>query len=197
MTVASSAPAGSPPRLGPTRHLIRVGEYFRMGEAGILASDARYELIEGEIIDMPPIGPSHAGKTNRLTAILSEAVHGRAIVSTQNPIILGDFSAPQPDLALLRYRDDYYEQSHPTAPDVLLLIEVADTSLDHDRGSKLALYARYRVPEVWIVDIPGGHLDIHRDPDGARYTQQVRASDLSKVEIAALPGLILDLTGLF
>ncbi|MBK1702652.1 Uma2 family endonuclease, partial [Thiococcus pfennigii] len=174
-----------------------VGEWFRMGEAGILAPDARYELIDGEIVDMSPIGPPHAGKTNRLTAILAEALHGRAIVSAQNPIILGDFSAPQPDVAILRYRDDYYEQSHPTAPDVLLLIEVADTSLAYDRGAKLTLYARYRVPEVWIVDIPGGHLDIHRDPDGARYTRQFRVSDLSSVEIVAIPGMNLDLRGLF
>lgn len=197
MTVASPAPAESPPRPGPTRHLISVGEYFRMGEAAILAPDARYELIEGEIIDIPLIGPPHAGRTNRLTAILSEAVNKRAIVSAQNPIILGDFSAPQPDVAVLRYRDDYYERSHPTAPDVLLLIEVADTSLAYDRGTKLTLYARYRIPEVWIVDIPGGHLDIHRDPDGARYTRQFRASDLSKVETLGLPDLILDLGGLF
>lgn len=197
MTLASPVPAESPPRAGPTRHLISVGEWFRMGEAGILAPDARYELIDGEIVDMSPIGPPHAGKTNRLTAILAEALHGRAIVSAQNPIILGDFSAPQPDVAILRYRDDYYEQSHPTAPDVLLLIEVADTSLAYDRGAKLTLYARYRVPEVWIVDIPGGHLDIHRDPDGARYTRQFRVSDLSSVEIVAIPGMNLDLRGLF
>jgi Uma2 family endonuclease len=174
-----------------------VGEYFRMGEAGVLGTDLRCELIEGEIIDMSPIGPPHASATNRLAALLSEAVHGKAIVSAQNPVVLGGLSAPQPDLALLRYRDDYYAQAHPGPADVLLLIEVADTSLAYDRDTKLPLYARFRVPEVWVVDIAGRHLDIRRDPEADHYTTQLRSSDLSRVEIATLPGLILDLRGLF
>ena len=182
---------------GPTRHRITVGEYFRMGEAGVLGPDARCELIEGEIIDMPPIGPPHASKTNRLAGLLAEAVHGKAIVSVQNPIVLGDLSVPQPDLALLRYQDTYYAEAHPGPADIVLLIEVADTSLAHDRDTKLPLYARFQIPEVWIVDIPGRHLDVHREPDGAHYTHQFRVSDLSRVEIAALPGLALDLRGLF
>ncbi len=113
------------------------------------------------------------------------------------PPSLGDLSAPQPDLALLRYRDDYYALAHPGPADTLLLIEIADTSLAHDRNTKLPLYARFRIPEVWIIDIPGQNLDIHRAPDGARYTHQFRASDLSRVEIAALPGLVLDLSAMF
>jgi Uma2 family endonuclease len=181
---------------GPSRHPITVGEYFRMGEASILGPDVRCELIEGEIIDMPPIGPPHASKTARLADVLSAALRGEAIVWTQNPIVLGGLSAPQPDLALLRYRDDYYAQAHPEPADILLLIEVADTSLAHDRDTKLPLYARFQIPEVWIVDIPGRHLDIHREPDEARYTHQFRVSDLSRVEIASFPGLVLDLSGL-
>jgi Uma2 family endonuclease len=136
-------------------------------------------------------------KTARLADVLSEALRGKAIVWAQSPIVLGDLSAPQPDLALLRYRDDYYGQAHPGSADILLLIEVADTSLAHDRDTKLPLYARFRVPEVWIVDIPGRHLDIHREPDGARFTYQFRVSNLSRVEIASFPGLMLDLRGLF
>lgn len=125
--------------------------------------------------------------------MLTEAVRGKAIVSAQNPVVLGDLSAPQPALALLRYRDDDYAQAHPGPDDILLLIEVADTSLAHDRNTKRPLCARYQVPEVWIIDIPGRHLDVHREPDGARYTHHYRTSDLSRMEIAALPGLVLDL----
>ena len=197
MTTANATRAEPAPALCPSRHPITVGEYFRMGEAGVLDPDARCELIEGEIIDMPPIGPLHASKTNRLTDLLTEAVRGKAIVSAQNPVVLGDLSAPQPDLTLLRYRDDYYAQAHPGPDDILLLVEVADTSLAHDRNTKLPLYARYQVPEVWIIDIPGRHLDVHREPDGGRYTHQFRASDLSRMEISALPGLVLDLHTLF
>jgi Uma2 family endonuclease len=197
MTTANATRAEPAPALGPSRHPITVGEYFRMGEAGVLDPDARCELIEGEIIDRAPIGPLHASQANRLADLLTGAVRGKAIVSAQNPVVLGDLSAPLPDLTLLRYRDDYYAQAHPGPDDILLLVEVADTSLTHDRNTKLPLYARFQVPEVWIIDIPGRHLDVHREPDGARYTHQFRASDLSRMEIAALSGLVLDLRTLF
>jgi Uma2 family endonuclease len=197
MTIPSATRAEMPARQGPARHPITVDEYLRMGEAGVLGQDARCELITGEIIDMPPIGALHASKTNRLAGILALAVQGKAIVSAQNPVVLGDLSIPQPDLALLRYRDDYYAEAHPGPADLLLLIEVAESSLIYDRDTKLPLCARFLVPEVWIVDIPGSHLDIHREPDGMRYAHQFRVSDLSRVEIASLPGLALDLRGLF
>jgi Uma2 family endonuclease len=194
MSTALAIPIDPP---GPRRHPITVAEYFRMGETGVLDPQARVELIEGEIIDMPPIGPPHASKTNRLIDLLTAAVRGRAIVSAQNPIILGDLSAPEPDLALLRYRDDFYVQAHPRPEDILLLIEVADSSLAHDRGTKLPLYARFQVPEFWIVDLRGRHLDCHREPDGERFTRQLRVRDLARVEIGALPGVVLDLRTLF
>lgn len=197
MTTSSASRIGRASTHAPSRHPITVGEYFRMGEAGVLDPEARCELIEGEIIDMRPIGPSHASTTNRLNELLTDPVRGRAIVSAQNPVVLGDLSVPQPDLALLRYRSDYYAQVHPGPGDVLLLIEVADTSLAHDRDTKLPLYARFNVPEVWIVDIANRHLDVHRHPDGARYTLQYRVSDLSCVELVPFPGLVLNLRALF
>jgi Uma2 family endonuclease len=181
----------------PARHAITVDEYLRMGEAGVLAPDGRYELIAGEIIDMPPIGPAHASKTNRLVDLFTAAVRGRAIVSAQNPVILGDLSAPQPDLALLRYRDDYYAEAHPGPADVLLLIEIADSSLSHDRETKLPLYARFQIPEVWLIDLQGGHLDVHRAPGGGRYRARFRVTDLSHVEVASVPDLVLDCRDLF
>ena len=180
----------------PRRHPITVGEYVRMGTTGVLGEEARVELIEGEIIDMPPIGAPHASKVKRLNRILSLGVGNRAIVSAQDPILLGDFSAPQPDLALLRPRDDFYDQAHPGPEDVLLLIEVADSSLAYDRETKLPLYARFGIPEVWLLDVVGGNLDIHRDPEGGRYTTQFRVRSLDEVEVSGLPGLVLDLGGL-
>ncbi len=112
MLTAVALPIELPAVAVPRRHPITVTEYFRMGETGILDPQARVELIEGEIVDMPPIGAPHASKTNRLLDLLSAAVRGQAIVSAQNPVILGELSAPEPDLALLRYRDDYYVQAH-------------------------------------------------------------------------------------
>ncbi len=188
---------GAPAVRRPRRHPITVAEYFRMGEIGVLDPDARVELIEGDLIDMPPIGPPHAGKTIRLNERLAAAVLGRALVSPGNPLILGHLSAPQPDLAVLRYRDDCYERAHPTPDDCLLLIEIADTSLTHDRKRKLPLYARFAIPEVWIIDIRRRRLDSYLDPDAGRYTRQVQITDLSRVGIAALPDLTLDLSGLF
>jgi len=187
-------PAGEPQ---PRRHPITVQEYFRMGETGVLAPDARIELLEGEIIDMMPIGPPHASLVTRINRLLERAVEDAALVSPQNPITLGERSAPQPDIALLRPRDDFYASAHPGPADILLLVEVADSSLAYDRDEKLPVYARFRIPEVWIIDIRGGHLDIHRDPDGERYTTQWRASDLSGIGIAELPDIRMDLGTLF
>jgi Uma2 family endonuclease len=181
----------------PQRHPITVGEYVRMGATGVLGPEARVELIDGEIIDMPPIGAPHAGGVKRLNRVLSLGVGELAIVSTQDPIQLGDLSAPQPDLALLRPRDDFYAGAHPGPGDILLLIEVSDTTLAYDRETKLPLYARFQIPEVWLVDVVGRNLDIHRDPDGGRYTTQFRVRDLARVGVVTLPGLTLNLSGLF
>lgn len=167
-----------------------------MGEVGILAPELRVELIEGEIVDTSPIGLAHASRVSRLNRLLSLAVGERALVWPQNPVILGDRSAPEPDLVLLRWRDDYYAETQPGPEDLLLIVEVSDTSLVYDRDIKLPLYARFQIPEVWILDIQGGHLEIHREPDAGRYTLQFRPKDLSRVTIAALPDLALDLRGL-
>ena len=112
----------------PRRHPITVGEYIQMGVTGILGPEPRVELIDGEIIDMPPMGAPHAGGVKRLIRVLTQALGERAIVAAQDPIVLGDLSAPQPDLAVLRPRDDFYAEAHPGPEDVLLLIEVAASS---------------------------------------------------------------------
>ncbi len=187
-----STPATETPR----RHPVRVGEFLRMAEGGVLEPEARIELIEGELFDMAPIGPRHAGKVNRLVQEFARALTPRALVAAQNPVVLGDFSAPQPDIALLRPRPDFYEGGHPGPADILALVEVADATLEHDRTRKLPLYARFGVPEVWLVDVAGGRLEVHRHPHGDAYATRFQPDDLSRLELAALPGRALDLAGL-
>lgn len=181
----------------PERHRICVYEYFRMGKSGVLDPEARIELIDGALFDMPAIGAAHASRVKRFVRLFSLAVGDAAIVSAQDTVVLGDFSAPQPDLALLRWREDFYEQAHPGAQDILVIVEVADSTLAHDRDRKLPLYARFAVAEVWLVDIAGRHLDVYRDPEDGAYTTRFRVHDLSRVGIVALPEVELDLRSLF
>jgi Uma2 family endonuclease len=123
------------------KRYFNVDDYYRMAEAGLFSEGERVELIEGEVVEMSPIGSRHAGCVMRSSTVLNRRFGHLAIVSVQNPIRLDDFSEPQPDLALLKPRKDFYSTSHPTAADVLVVIEVADTSADYDRNVKLPLYA--------------------------------------------------------
>jgi Uma2 family endonuclease len=179
------------------RHRLSVDDYLRMGAAGILGEDDRVELIDGEIIDMSPIGTAHSSAVKRIAKRVILAVGDRATVGVQDPVKLGDFSAPQPDIALLRPRDDYYATAHPGPEDCLLLIEVAETSLEYDRDKKLPLYARAGIPECWLVDIPGRTLWVCRQPGPAGYAEARVAADRSALAPQALPDCVIDLTGLF
>lgn len=183
-----------PPR--PARHRLDVEAYYKMTEAGILTNAHRVELIDGEIIDMPAIGSPHAAITNRLTRLLVPAVEDRAFVSVQNPLRLDAFNEPEPDLMLLRPRADDYRASHPGAPDVLLLIEVSESSLAYDRGIKLALYARFGVPEVWIFDLPGSAVEVYREPLGDDYAHKERLES-GTLAPAYVPGVQIDVASLF
>ncbi len=145
------------------RRFFTVDEYHRMGAAGIFSEDDHVELIEGEILKMSPIGSRHAASVNRLNTLFNNLLGARAIVSVQNPILLNDFSEPQPDIALVKPRDDFYAQALPTAADVLLIIEVADTSVDYDRDIKLPAYARSGIPEVWLFDLPAETVGAHTE----------------------------------
>jgi Uma2 family endonuclease len=129
-----------------------------MGEADIFHEDDRVELIDGQVVEMSPIGPAHAGCVTRLTALFAPLAGGAATLSIQNPVILAEYQEPQPDVALLRYRADGYGTAHPQTADVLLVIEVAETSAHSDRRIKMPLYARAGVPEAWLVDLPAEHL---------------------------------------
>lgn len=155
----------------PTRRKITVQEYYRMAEAGILHEDDRIELIEGDIIEMVPIGSDHAGTVNWFTQRLVTLFGDKAVVSVQQPLRLGEYSEPEPDFTVLRPRADFYRSAHPTAGDVFLLIEVAKSSLAYDRRVKLPLYAKYGVAEVWIVNLGDKRLEAHRDPGPDGYRQ--------------------------
>ena len=155
------------------KRLFTVAEYHRMAEAGILGEDDRVELIEGEIVKMAPIGIRHAACVRRLNRVFSGRVGERAIVDVQNPVRLGGHSEPQPDVVLLRPRADLYGVSHPGPEDVLLIVEVAETSAEDDRAVKVPLYARSGIPEVWLVDLAEGQIEVFRHPSPQGY-QEVR-----------------------
>jgi len=170
----------------PLKRLFTVSEYHSMAETGILSEDDRVELIEGEIYRMAPIGSRHAGCVNRLVHLFQGL---KAILSPQNPLQLDDHSEPEPDLALLRHREDFYATAHPTPEDVLLLVEVADTSIGFDRRVKIPLYARNGIPEVWLVDLVQGAVDIHRQPSLSGYRDVRRLRNDDRISPLAFPRL--------
>ncbi|MCY7316469.1 MAG: Uma2 family endonuclease [Rubrivivax sp.] len=178
------------------RHRLTVEHYHRMAEAGILPPGQRTELIDGEIIDMAPIGTRHAALVRKLGRVLELQAGNAYTVSVQNPLRLSDQSEPEPDLVLLTYRADSYEHAHPTPADVKLLIEVADTTLRYDTQIKLPLYARHGVSEVWVFDLEAHRLHRWRQPQGDAYTLLDSLDHGSAMTLAAAPGLTLDLSSL-
>ena len=155
-----------------------------MAEAGLLAPDDRVELIEGEIIDMAAIGSRHAACVNRLTELLITRLAGRATIGVQNPVRLSDLSEPQPDLAVLQHRPDFYASGHPAPADVLLVVEVADTTLAWDRNVKAPLYGRAGVAEVWVVDLTAEGVDVLMGPHSEGYSDARRAGRGDVLEVA-------------
>lgn len=181
-------------RHAPRRHQHTVADYYRMAETGILPAGLRVELIEGEIIDMAPIGSRHASTVDRLAFLFNRAVGNQAWVRVQNPVRLNDFSEPEPDLALLRWRDDFYAGGHPGPQDVLLIVEVADASLEYDRDTKLPLYARHGIPEAWLIDLAGKRIERHHKPSAQGYGERTTLHD--RAAPLALPDCAISLAGL-
>ena len=179
------------------RRPITVAEYHRMGEVGILGERDRVELIEGELVAMSPIGSYHHGTVNQLTHSLVHAVGDRAIVSVQGPVRLDDLSEPEPDFALLKPRPDFYRDAHAQPADVLLLIEVADTSLNYDRAVKRMLYARHAIPELWIVDLTAGEVEVCRGPKADGYADVERVGRDGELAPELLPGVRIQASALF
>ncbi|HZF31489.1 MAG TPA: Uma2 family endonuclease [Gammaproteobacteria bacterium] len=180
----------------PRRHRITVHEYHRMAEVGVLAPDARVELIEGEIIDMAPIGRDHQSIVDQLARLLMRAVGDDAIVRIQGSVRLGEFSEPQPDVVLLKPRADFYRSAFATAQDALLVLEVGDSTLRYDRDFKAPFYARHGIAEAWVVDVGHNLLLRYDSPVDGAY----RNHGSERVGVVALPGLqnvSIDLTAIW
>lgn len=168
------------------RRMFTTTEYHRMGDAGILSPTDRVELIEGEILRMSPIGRRHSGCVNRLTELFSRRLATRVIVHVQNPVVLDQHSEPQPDVTLRR-RADFYADRHPDPRDVLLLVEVIDSSAGYDRSIKIPLYARRGVAEVWLVDVAHERIEVYRGPTLRSYREHLDLTRGQRLAPRAFP----------
>lgn len=167
------------------KRLFNVSEYHKMSEAGILTERDRVELIAGEIIPMSPIGYRHAATVKRLNDLLGNRLGNQVIRGIQDPILLDDQSEPQPDVVLLSPRSDYYASGHPQPPDIYLLIEVADSSINYDRTVKIPLYANSGIKEVWLIDLNENCLEVYRNPQRDRFSYvQILQSNLTISSLA-------------
>ena len=173
----------------PLRRRFTVDEYYRMGQIGILSEDDRLELLDGEIVEMVPLGSRHQATVDRLNWLFSRLVAGGAIVSVHGPVRLGEDSEPQPDVMLRRRRTDFYEAAHPEANDVLLLVEVSDTSTEYDREVKLPLYARYGIAEVWLVGLEAGTVEVFCSPTAQGYQEVSQWGPGQRLASIAFPQL--------
>ena len=175
------------------KHYFTVSEYERMGETGVFAPEARLELIEGEIIEMSPIGSRHAACVNLISDVFNDQLRGKAIVRTQNPIVLDDFSEPEPDVSVLKFREDYYRDAHPRPQDVLLVSEVAETTVPFDRQIKLPLYARVAIPEYLIFNLADEVVEYYSQPEMGSYQNTSLLKRGDQFESAVVTGLSFDL----
>ena len=167
-----------------------IDDYYRMGEVGILPPDVRVELVDGEIKRMPPIHPPHASIVDRLTIMLAARLAGIAHLRVQGPIHLDDYNEPQPDLTVMRFRDDY-SRRHPTPADVLLIIEVADTSLRYDRDEKMPRYGAAGIPEAWLMDVQAGTITVFTEPQAGGYGRERVVTRGQEIVSLAVEGLRL------
>ena len=190
MASDSVAPDAAAPTTGlfPEKRKFTVAEYYRMAEVGILGRDERIELIEGEIVVMAPIGERHANGVRRIDRVLHRALGDAAIISVQCPLRLDDYSEPEPDIALLRFREDGYI-THPGPADTLVVMEVSDSSLAFDLGDKARRYAAAGIPEMWVMNLPGDCIDRLDQPGPAGYARHTVFRRGENISPAALPDL--------
>lgn len=179
------------------RHRFSVADYNRMGEVGILTEDDRVELLDGEIRTMSPVDAKHAAMVKRLSNLINQLIGAKYIIGVQDPIQLHDFSEPLPDISVLRWRDDFYEASHPTPKDVLLVVEVANTSEKYDRNEKLPRYAAASIPEVWLLNTSKQTLWQYSQPIDGDYHQQIEHKRGAILRCQSVPGMEIELNSLF
>lgn len=173
------------------RRQFTVDDFYRMAEAGIFTEDDRVELIDGEIIEMSPIGSRHAASVTRLARLVIRILGDDVVVNVQNPLRLHDKAEPLSDVVVLKPRADFYAESHPGPADALLVVEVADTTLAYDRRVKVPLYARAGIPEVWIVNLPKRVVEVYSRPDGGTYSDIHKVERGQKLTPLRLPALTL------
>jgi len=179
----------------PRRHRITVEHFYRMAEVGVFAEDERVELIDGEIIDVPPMGHHHAGVVAYLAKLLEESVSSLAMIRQQLPLRLGEYSEPLPDIVVAKPRDDRYFRAHPTADDVWLVVEVSSTTVRFDRNVKVPMYARHGVQEVWVLDVGDELVHRYRSPQNGRYAALTTEPLSTRLSLEAL-GCDVDLAPL-
>jgi Uma2 family endonuclease len=178
------------------KHLTDVLEWQKMGKAGIFPPESHLELINGEIIEMAPIGSHHASHLKRLINVFSKAIGESAIVTAQDPLQLGDLSEPEPDFMLLRPRSDFYSENHPTNKDVFLLIEVSDSSLDFDQNTKLRLYAMHNIAEYWLLNVKEACLEVYLKPHNGLYTEKTTLRSGDKITLSQLKNISIDVANI-
>jgi hypothetical protein len=179
------------------RRRFTVEEYYRMTDTGILVRDERIELIEGERVAMAATGSPHMSAVLILNRLFSARIGDTAIVSVRSPVRLDDRTMPEPDIALLRMRPDFYRHALPGPGDILLLIEVAGTSLACDLETKRALYARHRIPEYWVVDVAAQEVHVFTDPDGTAYRSARTAAPGATLHPSCPPGAAIAAAAIF
>lgn len=181
----------------PLKYRFTVKDFHKLAETGILQETNKIELITGELINMSPIGSAHAGTVDKIVALLVRKINDKAIVRCQNPLILDDYSEPEPDIALVKFSKNFYTDNHPLPQDVLLVIEIADTSIRYDREIKIPLYAKANIPEVWLIDLNQKQLEVYTQP----YEQGYRTIHLphltEKITARLLPEIELTVSELF
>ena len=179
------------------RRLLTVGDFHKMGEAHILSEDDRVELIEGELINMAPIGSMHAGYVTRLLRLFMQRVGDQAVVFVQNPIQLPPRNEPLPDITLLRPRPDDYTTGLPGPSDVLLVVEISDTTLAYDRDAKMPIYARHGIPEAWVIDVNAKQVMVFLDPGQTGYQRVLTLGQDATITLARLPSIFIHLADLW
>ncbi len=173
----------------PTTRRFTVDEYHRMAEAGIFHEDDRVELIDGQVVWMSPIGPEHAGCVDDLARLFGRRTGESVTVRVQNPVVLGPHAEPQPDIAVVRRRREGYRSRHPDPADILLIVEVADSSSEYDRAVKIPLYGRAGIPEAWLVNLRGERIEVYRAPGPEGYADVQTINRDGTLAALMLPGL--------
>lgn len=173
------------------KHLTDIHEWRKLGEANIFPPESHVELIEGEIFEMSPIGSNHASHLKRINKLFTRLIPENLFPSVQDPLQLGDLSEPEPDFMLLKPSEDSYESRHPVAQDVMLLIEIADSSLKFDQTQKLRLYAMHNIPEYWLLNLIDNCLEVYRKPKGEVFAEKMTLYKGDNITLSQLPEITI------